>query len=492
MALTLRPDLAIIGSGSGNSLITPFWDDKQVVLADKGIGATGAFGGTCLNVGCIPTKMYVRPSALSRVPQEAAQVGVTIGAAVADWPAIRDRIFARIDAVSEGGREYRENLDNVTLLSEMVTLTGPKTFRTQPGGSDTEVQADQLVIAAGSRPILPDIPGMDLPQIHTSETIMRLEDLPGRVLIVGGGYIACEFAGIFSGLGSDVVQINRSQGLMTRLDDDISDAYSAEAEKNWSVRYQRTLAAVEPLEQSSSGQGEGAEGVRAHLVTSDGRAEELEVDIILVAIGRKPNSDLVGAAEAGLDLHSDGRIAVDEYQRVLSGGQPVEGLYALGDICSEAMLKHVANHEARVVAHNLENPNNLRPVRHYAIPSAIFSYPEIAQVGLTEAQADEAIGAENVTTKTQKYGDTAYGWAMEDSYGIFKVIADKRSGEILGAHAMGYQSSNLIQPIIHAMSFGQDAYTVARGQYWIHPALMEVTENALLGLDVPVPENAPL
>lgn len=491
MALTLRPDLAIIGSGSGNSLITPFWDDKQVVLADKGIGATGAFGGTCLNVGCIPTKMYVRPSALSRVPQEAAQVGVTIGAATADWPAIRDRIFARIDAVSEGGREYRENLDNVTLLSEMVTLTGPKTFSTQTGGSDTEVQADQLVIAAGSRPILPEIPGMDLPQVHTSETIMRLDDLPERLLIVGGGYIACEFAGIFSGLGSDVVQINRSQGLMTQLDDDISDAYSAEAEKNWSVRYQRTLAAVEPLETSPQ-PGAEPQGVRAHLVTSDGRAEELEVDIILVAIGRKPNSDLVGAAEAGLDLHPDGRIAVDEYQRVLSGGQPVEGLYALGDICSEAMLKHVANHEARVVAHNLENPHNLRPVRHYAIPSAIFSYPEIAQVGLTEAQANEAIGAENVTTKTQKYGDTAYGWAMEDSYGIFKVIADKRSGEILGAHAMGYQSSNLIQPITHAMSFGQDAYTVARGQYWIHPALMEVTENALLGLDVPVPENAPL
>ena len=227
-------------------------------------------------------------------------------------------------------------------------------------------------------------------------------------------------------------------------------------------------------------------------MTSDGRAEEYEVDVVLLAIGRKPNSDSVGAAEAGLDLHPDGRIVVDEYLRVLSGGVPVEGLYALGDVSSEPMLKHVANHEARVVAHNLENPQQLRRVRHEAIPSAVFSDPEIAQVGLTEEQAAAQIGAENLTTKIQRYGDTAYGWAMEDDHGIFKVIADRRSGQILGGHAMGHQSSNLIQPVIHAMSFGQDAYTAARGQYWIHPALMEVTENALLGLEVPVPPGAPL
>lgn len=156
------------------------------------------------------------------------------------------------------------------------------------------------------------------------------------------------------------------------------------------------------------------------------------------------------------------------------------------------MLKHVANHEARVVAHNLENPEDLRASRREPIPAAVFSYPEVAQVGLTEAEAIEAHGREHITSHTQRYGDTAYGWAMEDSSGLFKVIADRRTGTILGAHAVGYQSSNLIQPIVQAMSFGQDAYTAARGQYWIHPALMEVTENALLGLDVPVPDHAPL
>ena len=479
-------DLAIIGSGSGNSLITPHWDDKRVALVDKGIDSTGAFGGTCLNVGCIPTKMFVRPSALARVPEDAARLGVEQTTISTDWPAIRDRIFSRIDAVSSGGREYREELDNVDLYAEKVTLTGPKSLRTETGA---QVEADQMVIAAGSRPMLPDVPGIELPQVHTSETVMRLEELPKKILIIGGGYIACEFAGIFSGLGSEVIQANRSRGLMNQLDDEISQAYSQQAQKNWTVLYQRTLGAVK--ERDGGGEG-GAAGVTAHLVTSDGRAEQYDVDVILVAIGRVPNTDLVGAAEAGLDVLADGRLAVDEHQRVLSGGDPIDGLYAMGDISSEAMLKHVANHEARVVAHNLENPQDLRSARVHAVPSAVFSHPEIAQVGLTEAQAAEAVGAENVTTKTQNYGDTAYGWAMEDTYGLMKVIADRRDGTLLGAHAMGYQSSNLIQPIIHAMSFGQDAYTTARGQYWIHPALMEVTENALLGLDVPVPEDAPL
>ncbi|MGJ9371503.1 mycothione reductase [Nesterenkonia sp. CF4.4] len=478
-------DLSIIGSGSGNSLITPFWDDKRVVLADKGSGSTAAFGGTCLNVGCIPTKMFVRPAALARGPVEAARLNVTQATTDVDFPAMRDRIFSRIDAISAGGRHYREvELENVDLVSEKVTLTGD--FSQPPfafvSDSGVHAEADQMVIAAGSRPSLPQVPGIHLPGVHTSDSIMRIEERPEKLLIIGGGYIACEFAGVFSAFGTEVIQVNRSRGLMNAMDADISAAFSAEAQKNWTVRFERAVTNI----------SEHGGGLRVELVASDGHVERHDVDTVLVAIGRTPNTDLIGAKEAGLDVHPDGRLAVDQYQRVLIQGEPVEGLYALGDISSPAMLKHVANQEARVVAHNLEHPDRIRPSRQEAIPAAIFSFPEMAQVGLTETQAAEAIGAEHLTTKIQNYGDTAYGWAMEDGEGIFKVIADRRSGQILGAHVMGYQASNLIQPIIQAMSFGQDAYTTARGQYWIHPALMEVTENALLGLEVPIPEDAPL
>lgn len=486
---TLRADVAIIGSGSGNSLITPFWDDKQVVLAEKGLGPTGAFGGTCLNAGCIPTKMFVRPATVARAADEARRLGVSMEYGRAEWADIRDRIFGRVDAIAAGGEDYRKNLPHVTLIPETVTCTGGTSVTSASG---TEIEPAQLVIAAGSRPVLPDIPGIDLPQVHTSDSIMRLEHAPNRLLIVGGGYIACEFAGIFSGLGTDVIQINRSQGLLRAADEDISQQFSAQAEQTWDVRYERTVGAI--TQESATAHTDSPTGapVTVEVICSDGTVEQITVDAVLVAIGRQPNSDTVGAKEAGFDLHADGRIAVDQYQRVLSGGEPVTGVYALGDISSAPMLKHVANHEARVVAHNLENPEDLRASRREPIPAAVFSYPEVAQVGLTEAEAIEAHGREHITSHTQRYGDTAYGWAMEDSSGLFKVIADRRTGTILGAHAVGYQSSNLIQPIVQAMSFGQDAYTAARGQYWIHPALMEVTENALLGLDVPVPDHAPL
>lgn len=457
-------DLAIIGSGSGNSLVTPFWDDKRVAIAERGV-----FGGTCLNVGCIPTKMFVRPASLARTPAEAARLGVKMHVEGVDWPAIRDRIFGRIDPISAGGERYRQELPNVELVSQNVALDGPRAFIAEDG---TRIEATQLVIAAGSRAVLPDIPGIDLPGVHTSDTVMRIDELPKRTLVVGGGYIACEFAGVFSGLGSEVVQLVRGSRMLRSLDEEIAEHFALEAAKRWQVRLECNVVS---LSERAGG------GLIAML--SDGSA--LEVDIVLVATGRRPNSDLVGAAQAGIDLHDDGRILVDEFQRVLSDGTPVEGVYALGDVSSPFQLKHVANHEARVVAHNLEHPGELIRSRHEAVPAAVFSDPEVAQVGLTEAEAIAQIGAEHVTTKTQRYGDTAYGWAMEDEFGLFKVIADRRDGKILGAHVMGYQASNLIQVVISAMSFGLDAHTAAMGQYWIHPALMEVAENALLGLEVP-------
>jgi mycothione reductase len=328
--------------------------------------------------------------------------------------------------------------------------------------------------------VIPDIPGIELPQVHTSDTVMRLDEQPRRVLIIGGGYIACEFAGIFSGLGSEVVQVVRGNGLLRGLDAEISERFTAEAARRWEVRLGCVVRGIE-----AAGSGVLAELAHAGAEPGAVEAERIAADVVLVAVGRIPNSDLVGAAEAGLDLHPDGRIAVDAFQRVLSGGEPVPGLYALGDISSPYQLKHVANHEARVVAHNLEHPDDLRRSRQDTVPAAVFSDPELARVGLTEGEAIAWIGAEHVTAKTQRYGDTAYGWAMEDATGVFKVVADRRDGRILGAHAMGYQASNLIQTVVMAMSFGIDAHTAARGQYWIHPALMEVVENALLGLDVP-------
>ena len=149
---------------------------------------------------------------------------------------------------------------------------------------------------------------------------------------------------------------------------------------------------------------------------------------------------------------------------------------------SDYQLKHVANHEARVVAHNLAHPGDLRSFDHRYVPSAVFTSPQIASVGLNEQQLK--IRGRSYVTTSQAYGDTAYGWAMEDTTGVCKLIADPVTGKLLGAHLMGYQASILIQPLVQGMSLGQTVTQMAHGQYWIHPALSEVVENALLGLEL--------
>ena len=205
----------------------------------------------------------------------------------------------------------------------------------------------------------------------------------------------------------------------------------------------------------------------------------LHADALLVATGRIPNGDQLSAELAGVEVDEEGMVTVDEYQRTTA-----RGIFALGDISSPYQLKHVANHEARVVRHNLladwADTDLLVPSDHRFVPSAVFTDPQIATVGMTENDARAA--GYRIKSKVQDYGDVAYGWAMEDTTGIAKIIVEEDSGKILGAHIMGHQASSLIQPLIQAMSFGLGGQDMARGQYWIHPALPELIENALLAL----------
>ena len=468
-------DLIILGSGSGNSLVTPYWDNKHVAIIDGGV-----FGGTCLNRGCIPTKMFVYPATLGATPHEAQRLGVQLQRGEVDWVGIRDRVFGRIDPISEGGRRYRaEELANVDLYEEDAQFVGPRELVTASG---QKLSADRVVIATGSRAVVPAVPGVELPGVHTSDTIMRIDRLPKRVVIVGGGYIAAEFAGIFSGLGSEVIQVIRGKELLAHGDATVSERFTQAAGERWELHRNWELASI----------GAGSDLDLEVRFTRGDESLALGTELVLLATGRVPNADRVDAAAVGFDLTVDGRLDVDEFQRVRSSGQPVEGVFALGDVSNAFQLKHVANREARVVAHNLEHPGDLRATDHRAVPAAVFTRPQIATVGLTEAQAAELHGPENLAVAVQDYGSTAYGWAMEDQEGFAKLIALRSTGEILGAHIMGHEASLLIQPLVQAMVAGTDAYTLAREPFWIHPALTEVVENALLSLGTTPPENAAL
>jgi mycothione reductase len=200
----------------------------------------------------------------------------------------------------------------------------------------------------------------------------------------------------------------------------------------------------------------------------------VDADLVVCATGVRPDIRL--AETAGLKT-GDGRIVVDAQQRTTA-----DAIWALGDASSEHQLKHVANHEARVVAHNLAHPDAPIESDHRFVPAAVFTHPQLASVGLTEAQA--AASGRRFVTALRGYGSTAYGWAMEDNSSVCKLIADPATGQLLGAHLMGEQAATLVQPLIQAMSFGLGVREMARGQYWIHPALTEVVENTLLGLEL--------
>ena len=458
-------DLAIIGTGSGNALVTPDFDGKAVAIIES-----GKFGGTCLNVGCIPTKMYVYAADVANTITGAARYGIDATLDGVRWPDIRDRVFARIDPISAGGQDYRVNGPNTTAFLGHATFVDPQRLRIDSGqdgsaieASSVEITAEQIVIAAGAHPTVPKVVNESGVPFHTSDTVMRLEELPQRLIILGSGFVAAEFAHVFSALGSQVTLVARSGALLRALDTEISARFTAIARQQWDVRLNASLTSVSGNERE------------IRLGFTDGSA--VSGDVLLVATGRVPNTATLGLDVAGIATHQDGGVTVDQHGRT-----NVAGVWALGDVSSAHQLKHVANHEARVVAHNLAHPDDLRSFDHRFVPSAVFTCPQIATVGLSEEQL-KAQGRVYVT-KSQAYGDTAYGWAMEDTTGVCKVIADPATGELLGAHIMGYQASNLIQPLIQAMSFGQSALQVARGQYWIHPALGEVVENALLGLEL--------
>jgi mycothione reductase len=339
---------------------------------------------------------------------------------------------------------------------------GRYTLRTDDGD---ELTADQVVIAAGSRPVIPDEIANSGVRYHTSDTIMRILDVPEHLIIVGGGFIACEFAHVFSALGSRVTLMIRGSTLLRGHDDTICERFTDLASKKWELLSHHEVAGLRQ------------DGGCVELSCHDG--SRLRGDALLVATGRTPNGDLLDAEQAGVKVTANGQVVVDEYQRTSA-----RGIFALGDVSSDYQLKHVANHEARVVKHNLlqdwDDTDALMSSNHRYVPSAVFTNPQIASVGLTENQA-RAKGF-NIRSKVQDFGDVAYGWAMEDTTGIAKIVVDEDTGLILGAHIMGHQASSLIQPLIQAMSFDLPAQDMARGQYWIHPALPEVIENALLAL----------
>jgi mycothione reductase len=447
-------DLVILGAGSGNMLL-----NDELAHLHTAIVEPGRFGGTCLNRGCIPSKMFVVAADAVENAREAARLGVHATVEHVDWKAIRDRVFHRIDPLHDSALHYRRD-NGVDVYTEEARFVAPKVLQV---GTE-RITADTFVVAVGSRPVVPDIPGLDSVPYHTSDTIMRIDDLPPSMAVIGGGFIAAEFSHVFGAFGTDITIVQRGPHLLTAEDEQISARFTDLASKRHRVLLNAHVTSVE----------RHADGV-ALSVTSPEGDQVVTASTLLVSVGRRPNSDRLDAVAGGLELDEHGHIKADSAYRT-----SVAGVWALGDVVNHFQLKHVANAESRIVQHNLLHPEDVRTLANTVAPHAVFTHPQIASIGLTEQEARRR-NVEYVVG-FRDYAQTAYGWALEDTTSFVKVLASPRDRTILGAHIIGPQAATLIQPLIQAMSLGQTADRVGRDVLYIHPALTEAVEQALLEL----------
>ena len=445
-------DLLIIGAGSGNTIIGPEHDHLDIAIAEP-----AEFGGTCMNRGCIPSKMLIYAADLALNAENARELGVNSSLSNVDWTGIQERIFGRIDPIAEAGLQYRKSLENVTVYRDKANFLSDKTL----GISGNEVTADQIVISAGANPVVPEFKGLSDTPFHTSDSIMRITSLPKRLVIIGGGFIAIEMAHIFGAFGSEVIIILRGEEFLSEADCSIRERITEIYSDRFTVYFSEEIEHVSYNEE---------------FVIELKKGGTLAADQLLIATGRAPNTEFLDPQKGGIECDNDGYVLTDEYLRTSS-----EGVWALGDVTNPLQLKHTANAEARVVAHNLLNSDNLIKIDRSVIPKAVFGNPQIATVGFTE---DELLQKNIPYSKSiRSYSDTAFGWAMEDEQGFVKLLTDPSSQLLLGAHIIGYQASILIQQLVTAMSVSITVEELAKNQLYIHPALTEVVEQALLGFE---------
>jgi len=444
-------DMIVIGSGSGL--------DVSSEAADRGLSVAvvehGPFGGTCLNRGCIPSKMLIHSADVIETIKQAQLFGIKAQVSSVDWDFIIKRAANTVDddaqTVEDGNRQH----PNISVFKGAGRFVGEKVL--DIGGG--QITAEIIVIAAGTRPRIPDIDGLaDVPFI-TSDEALRLPHQPRRLVIVGGGYIAAELAHFFGALGTQVTIVNRGPRLLRQEDDDVAARFTEIYRRRFDLHLNTRVGSAR------------SNGVKVKLqIEREGQSQTLEADALLLAVGRIPNTDVLDVAKTGVAVDDRGFVKTDEHMET-----GVRGIWALGDIVGRYLLKHSANLEAAYVANNIFNPDSKVAVDYHAMPHAIFASPQVASVGLTERTAKEQ-GLPYVVS-TYNYYDTAYGSSIEDKDGFVKALAHKHTGEVLGCHIIGTEASILVQEVVNAMRMRLTTDAITQSIY-VHPALTEVVQRA--------------
>jgi glutathione reductase (NADPH) len=409
-------DLFVVGAGSGGvraSRMAAAYGARVAIAEEYRVG------GTCVIRGCVPKKLLVYGAHFAEDLDDAAMFGWDVPSKTFDWPVLRDNVLAEVSRL-EGA--YTETLTShkVTIFHERASLTGPNTIRLASG---KEVSADKILIATGARPVMPPISGIE--HAISSNEVFHLEVLPKRIVIAGGGYIANEFAGIFHEFGAHVTLINRTDVMLRHYDQQIVDRLiQISLSKGIDFEFNATIERIERRENGS-----------LHIAMTG--CDDFEADQLLLATGRSPNTEGLGLKEVGVELGEGGQVMVDADNR-----SSVESIFAVGDVTDRVQLTPVAIREGQAFADTFFG-NKPHQVDYGCIPSAVFSHPPLAGVGLTEGEARNKLGT--VKTYTSDFRAMKNVLAGRNERSLYKLVVDGETDEIVGIHMIGPDAPEILQ-----------------------------------------------
>ncbi|HZL22106.1 MAG TPA: dihydrolipoyl dehydrogenase [Nitrososphaeraceae archaeon] len=459
-------DLIVIGSGSGLDVANAAATEKGFKVA---IFEKDKLGGTCLNRGCIPSKLLIHSADIIEIIKKADVFGITVKDYTIDFQQIVNRVNKIVNTESIEIKKGLRASKNPQLFLQECKFIGEKKILI---ANDKIITSDTILIASGTRPNIPNIKGLKNVEYITSNEALRLKQQPKSLTIIGGGYIACELAHFFGSLGTKINIIQRNDLLIPNEDTDISTRLTNIFSKKYNIYlgYNAELVFYDSKDKNSL---HNTKIINVIAKNKFGNYVKVSSDQLLIAIGRMPNSDLLNIEKSGVKINERGFIVVDEYLET-----NIRGIFALGDIVGKYQFKHNANNEAQYAYNNIVHPDKKIPVNYTAMPHAIFTNPQIAAVGYTEQQlTKEKIEYEK---SIYPYIQTGMGQVIEDKEGFVKFLIDKRNRTILGCHIMGTDASILIHEVLVAMRIGKDEGKIDNitRTIHIHPSLSEVISKA--------------
>jgi len=447
-------DVIVIGAGSGLN-VSSATSAKGLKTA---IVESGPMGGTCLNRGCIPSKIIIHSADIAEIIRNAKSFGINSKGFVVDFKKVTERASNIVDKDSKGIEKEIRSDKNTVLFKEEGKFIGYKTLKV----GNKAIKGNKIIIAAGTRPSMPPIEGLNKVDFMTSDEALRLTKQPKSLTIIGGGYIAAELAHFYGALGTEINIIQRRDVLIPNEDREIAEEFTKIFSKKYNVFLNSDAIKV-------SKKNKKITTVIKNNINNN-KIKKIISDKLLIAAGRVPNTDILSVAKTGVKTDKEGFIKVNGYMETTA-----KDIWALGDICGIYLFKHSANLEAQYVYYNAFGRQK-KKIDYSAMPHAIFSSPQIAGVGYTEEQLKEK--KIDYTVGKKNYIETGMGMALNDKEGFVKLLVDRKTRKILGCHIIGTDASTLIHEVIVAMKANQTVDILNKAVH-IHPALSEVVQRAV-------------